>query len=107
MKNNLRLLTLISMMIALSYLFMFLEFPIPALFPPYLKIDPSDIPAVFTGIFIGPIPAIIVELVKNVLHGGQGWALTFLHVEHDLHDLLEISHQRAPIGRISPVLVGA
>ena len=42
MKNNLRLLTLISMMIALSYLFMFLEFPIPALFPPYLKIDPSD-----------------------------------------------------------------
>jgi riboflavin transporter FmnP len=57
------------MMIALSYLFMFLEFPIPALFPPYLKIDPSDIPAVFTGIFIGPIPAIIIELVKNVLHG--------------------------------------
>lgn len=69
MKNNLRLLTLISMMIALSYLFMFFEFPIPALFPAYLKIDPSDIPALFTGLFVGPIPAIIIELAKNVLHG--------------------------------------
>lgn len=69
MKNNLRLLTLISMMIALSYLLMFFEFPIPALFPAYLKIDPSDIPALFTGLFVGPVPAIIIELVKDVLHG--------------------------------------
>jgi len=69
MKNNLRLLTLISMMIALSYLLMFFEFPIPALFPAYLKIDPSDIPSLFIGIFVGPVPAIIVELVKNLLHG--------------------------------------
>ncbi len=69
MKNNLRLLTLISMLIALSYLLMFIEFPIPALFPPYLKIDPSDIPALFAGLFIGPVPAVIIELIKNILHG--------------------------------------
>ena len=69
MKNNLRLLTLLSMLIALSYLLMFMEFPIPALFPPYLKIDPSDIPALFVGLFIGPVPAVIVEFIKNVLHG--------------------------------------
>ena len=69
MKNNLRLLTLISMLIALSYLLMFFEFPIPALFPAYLKIDPSDIPALFLGIFVGPVPAVIVELIKNILHG--------------------------------------
>lgn len=69
MKNHrLRLLTLLSMMIALSFLLQYFEFPIPALFPAYLKIDPSDIPALFVGIFIGPIPAIIVELLKNVLH---------------------------------------
>ena len=57
------------MMIALSYLFMFFEFPIPALFPVYLKIDPSDIPALFTGLFIGPVPALVIELIKNILHG--------------------------------------
>lgn len=69
MKTNLRTLTLVSMMIALSYLLMFFEFPIPALFPAYLKIDPSDIPALFTGLFVGPIPAMIIELAKNILHG--------------------------------------
>lgn len=69
MKNNLRLMTLVSMLIALSFLFMYLEFPIPVLFPPYLKIDPSDIPALFTGIFIGPLPAMIIEFGKNLLHG--------------------------------------
>lgn len=68
MKNNLRYLTLISMMIAMSFLFMYLEFPIPVLFPAYLKIDPSDIPALFTGIFIGPLPALLIELAKNILH---------------------------------------
>jgi riboflavin transporter len=69
MKNHrLRLLTLLSMMIALSFLLQYFEFPIPALFPAYLKIDPSDIPALFVGIFIGPIPAVIVELLKNILH---------------------------------------
>ena len=68
MKNNQRLLTLISMMIALSFLFMYFEFPIPILFPAYLKIDPSDIPALFTGLFIGPFPALVIELGKNILH---------------------------------------
>jgi riboflavin transporter len=68
MKNNQRLLTLISMMIALSFLFMYFEFPMPFLFPAYLKIDPSDIPALFTGLFIGPLPAIVIELGKNILH---------------------------------------
>ncbi len=69
MKNHrLRLLTLLSMMIALSFLLQYFEFPIPALFPAYLKIDPSDIPALFVGLFIGPVPAVIVELLKNVLH---------------------------------------
>jgi riboflavin transporter FmnP len=56
------------MMIALSFLLQYFEFPIPALFPVYLKIDPSDIPALFVGIFVGPVPAVIVELLKNILH---------------------------------------
>lgn len=69
MRNyRLRLLTLLSMMIALSFLLQYFEFPIPALFPAYLKIDPSDIPALFVGIFVGPASAVIVELLKNILH---------------------------------------
>ena len=69
MKNHrLRLLTLLSMMVALSFLLQYFEFPIPALFPAYLKIDPSDIPALFVGIFVGPGSAVIVEFLKNILH---------------------------------------
>ncbi len=69
MKNNLRKLTLIGVLSALSFLLMMLEFPVPGPWPVFLKIDPSDIPALFTGIFVGPVPAITIELIKNILHG--------------------------------------
>lgn len=34
----------------------------------YLKVDLSDIPAVVTGMAIGPVYGIFVELLKNVIH---------------------------------------
>lgn len=34
----------------------------------YLKVDLSDIPAVVTGMTVGPVYGILVELLKNVIH---------------------------------------
>ena len=96
MKNHrLRLLTLLSMMVALSFLLQYFEFPIPALFPAYLKIDPSDIPALFIGIFVGPGSAVIVEFLKNILHA--------LFISKDPNFSGEIANFFAGIAFILPI----
>lgn len=100
MKNHrLRLLTLLSMMVALSFLLQYFEFPIPALFPAYLKIDPSDIPALFIGIFVGPGSAVIVEFLKNILHA--------LFISKDPNFSGEIANFFAGVAFILPVALTA
>ncbi|WAW15878.1 ECF transporter S component [Peptostreptococcus equinus] len=46
---------------------MFIEMPIP-IFPSFLKIDISDIPALVAGLALGPIAGFMVEFIKNLLH---------------------------------------
>lgn len=100
MKNHrLRLLTLLSMMVALSFLLQYFEFPIPALFPAYLKIDSSDIPALFVGIFVGPGSAVIVEFLKNILHA--------LFISKDPNFSGEIANFFAGVAFILPVALTA
>jgi riboflavin transporter FmnP len=85
MRNKkLDLMVKIGVLSALAYLIMFLEFPLP-FFPPYLKIDLSDIPAIIGGFAFGPLAGVIVELIKNILHlitktqtGGIGELANFL-----------------------------
>jgi riboflavin transporter FmnP len=73
----------------------YFEFPIPALFPAYLKIDPSDIPALFVGIFVGPGSAVIVEFLKNILHA--------LFISKDPNFSGEIANFFAGIAFILPI----
>lgn len=85
MRNSkLQLMTKIGVLSALSYMIMFLEFPLP-FFPPYLKIDLGDIPAIVGAFAFGPVAGVIIELVKNILHlitktetGGIGELANFL-----------------------------
>lgn len=60
--------TLTATLSALAFALMFVEFPIPALIPPFIKFDISDLPALFGAFFIGPVYGVIVELIKNLLH---------------------------------------
>ena len=64
MKNTrLSVFVKLSMLVAIAYLLQtFLEFPLP-IFPSFLQIDFSDLPA------FGPVAGVIIELVKNTLHG--------------------------------------
>ena len=64
---SLKQLLTITLMAVISFIIMFLEMPIP-IFPEFLKVDISDLPALITGIALGPVAGILVELFKNLLH---------------------------------------
>ena len=80
---KLRTMLTVTLMAVISFLIMFIEMPLP-IFPEFLKIDISDIPALVTGIVLGPLAGIAVEALKNVLHllrtstGGVGELANFL-----------------------------
>ncbi|WP_323711083.1 ECF transporter S component [Mammaliicoccus lentus] len=68
-----RLLT-VSMLIAISFILMFLKFPLPFL-PPYLTMDFSDVPVLVATFTFGPVSGILVALFKNIFN--------FLIVSHE------------------------
>lgn len=49
-----------------TILYVFLEFPLP-FFPSYLMMDFSDVIAIISGITLGPVAAILIEILKNVM----------------------------------------
>lgn len=57
----------IAVLGAISFLIMYIEFPIPP-FPPFMKLDFSDLPAIIGGFSMGPLAGILIELVKNLIH---------------------------------------
>ncbi|MCK5129902.1 MAG: ECF transporter S component [Clostridiales bacterium] len=66
-KFNIRYLTKISMLTAIAVVLMYLEFPLP-IFPAFLKIDLSDLPALLGGFALGPLAGVIIQLLKNIIH---------------------------------------
>ena len=60
-------LTVTAMLSTVAFLLMFIEFPIPALIPSFVKLDISDLPELLAAFSLGPIYGVIVTLLKNVL----------------------------------------
>ncbi|NLI60591.1 MAG: ECF transporter S component [Clostridiales bacterium] len=75
----------LALLSAIAFVLMLLELPLP-LFPAFLKLDLSDLPALIGGFALGPMAAIIVEFIKNVFHfifkpdgtGGAGNIANFI-----------------------------
>lgn len=75
----------ISMLSAIAFALQYISFSIP-IFPNFLKIDISDVPAVIGGLLYGPMSVIVIEAIKNVLtfvikgsySGGVGEVANFL-----------------------------
>ncbi|MHB1454357.1 MAG: ECF transporter S component [Saccharofermentanales bacterium] len=67
---------------AAAIVLMFLEMPLP-LMPVFLKFDFSEVPVLLAAFALGPISAVIVELIKNLVHlpftqsGGVGEIANF------------------------------
>ena len=56
----------IGLLSAIAYVLMFISAPLP-IFPVFLKIDLSDIPAIFGGMSLGPVAGLIIVVIKNFL----------------------------------------
>ena len=70
-KMSTRVIAQIGILSAIAYLLRFFEIPLP-IFPPFLKIDLSDVVAVFGGISMGPVAGFIIVVVKNLLQAITG-----------------------------------
>jgi riboflavin transporter FmnP len=57
----------ISVLAVLAFIIMLFEVVVP-LFPGFLKMDLSDVPALLGAFALGPIAGVIIELIKNLLH---------------------------------------
>jgi len=65
--KNLRMLTFAAMLSAVSAALMYLETPLPFL-PPFLKLDLSNVPLHIGAFIMGPVPAVLMTLVKDAVH---------------------------------------
>lgn len=64
--NSTKTIAKIGVLSAIAYVLMFISLPLP-IFPSFLKIDLSDIPAIFGGMSLGPIAGLAIVIVKNLL----------------------------------------
>ena len=75
-----------AMLSAVAFALQFIEFPIPALIPSFVKMDVSDLPELLGAFALGPVYGAAIALLKNLLHivikgtssGGVGELCNFL-----------------------------
>ena len=75
----------ISVLVAMAFILMLFELPIPG-FPPFLEFDLSDLPPLIGGFALGPVAGVIVEGGKILLNllftgsitGGVGEVANFI-----------------------------
>ncbi len=58
----------IGLLSAIAFVLMLLSFPIAVIFPSFLKMDLSDLPALLGAFTLGPIAGVFIELIKNLLN---------------------------------------
>ncbi|MBN2899507.1 MAG: ECF transporter S component [Clostridia bacterium] len=82
-KYSVSTMTKVSILSVIAFIIMFIEAPV-FVFPGFLKIDLSDVPALVAGFALGPAAGVAVELLKNLLHllrtstGGVGEVANFV-----------------------------
>jgi len=57
----------IGMLGAVSIVLMLFKMALP-IFPFFLKLDISDLPALIGAVTMGPLAGVLIELIKNILH---------------------------------------
>lgn len=65
--SKVQMITLVGVFAAISTILMFFEMPLPFM-PPFLKVDLSGVPILIMGFMYGPIPAIYVTVIKDIVH---------------------------------------
>lgn len=65
--SSIQRITKISVLAVLGFVLQMFEFPIP-IFPSFLQLDFSDLPAIIGSFAMGPVAGVVIQLVKNLLH---------------------------------------
>lgn len=82
-QKKLRNLVKVGILAAMSFILMFIQFPIPVA-PPFMKVDLADVPALIGGFSMGPLYGVLIQLIKNILNlsktstGGVGEISNFI-----------------------------
>lgn len=66
-QRKLRNMVKVGILAAMSFILMFVQFPIPVA-PPFMKVDLADVPALIGGFSMGPIYGVLIQLIKNILN---------------------------------------
>lgn len=66
-QKKLRNMVKVGILAAMSFILMFVQFPIPVA-PPFMKVDLADVPALIGGFSMGPIYGVLIQLIKNILN---------------------------------------
>lgn len=67
-KNQLLKLIIIALLSTISLVLFFINFPLPFLPTPYLKVDFSDVPALVASLIFSPMAGVLVVGFKNLLY---------------------------------------
>lgn len=65
--SKVKMLVSVSMLSALAYILTLIKFPLPV-FPDFLTIDFSDIPAMLGAFIFGPVAGVLILFIKNVIN---------------------------------------
>ncbi len=57
----------IALLSGIAVILQMFDFPIP-IFPPFYKLDFSDVPAIIAAVLVSPFAGVFVELIKNIIH---------------------------------------
>ncbi len=63
-KKVFNLITKVAIFTALSYLFYFIKFSIPSIFPFFLEIQFSNVPAILGGLILGPVGGSLIVIIR-------------------------------------------
>ncbi|MDW7668871.1 MAG: ECF transporter S component [Bacillota bacterium] len=66
-KSKTVFITRVAILSAAAFALNYIEFPVP-LFPAFLQLDFSDIPALVGAFALGPLAGVVIEFIKNILH---------------------------------------
>ena len=83
-KNHIRKIACCSVLSALGFVLMLINFPLPFIIPSFIEFDFAEIPALIASFAYGPVYGILVCAVKNLIHlfvtstGGVGELSNFL-----------------------------
>lgn len=65
--SKVKMLVSVSMFSAIAYILTLVKFPLPV-FPDFLTIDFSDIPALLGAFIFGPVAGVLILFIKNVIN---------------------------------------